>query len=470
MTGRVVVVGAGPVGLATAMLLARDGYEVTVFEKDAQAPPATAEAAWERWERTGVAQFRGPHFMLPRFRHVLDAEFPVVRNQIVASGGRRMSFVVPPLPGDRSPRRSDERFETVTGRRPVIESAFAHVAADTAGVTIVRGVGVERPVTGQSVRPGIPHVSGVRTTTGREFAADLVIDAMGRRSKLCDWVTGVGGQPPHEEVSDAGFAYYGRYYRSLDGTMPEVCGPLATAVGTIGVITLPADNNTWAVGFQTMAGDWPLKALRHNDIWERVARSIPHVAHWTDGVPLTDVVPNAGVMDRYRRMLIGNQPVVTGLVAVGDASAATNPVAGRGMSLGLAHAVALRDAVRKSPDDPYRLAEAFDRVTDETITPFYREQVEADHQRGAQVQATIDGTPLPVPVADPARPTRATFLAAASHDQDVTLAFFEITCCLTTPADVMRRPGMREKIAAFVGTAPPPIPGPTRSELLALVG
>jgi phytoene dehydrogenase-like protein len=32
MTGRAVIVGAGPIGLATAMLLAQDGYDVTVLE------------------------------------------------------------------------------------------------------------------------------------------------------------------------------------------------------------------------------------------------------------------------------------------------------------------------------------------------------------------------------------------------------------------------------------------------------
>ncbi len=55
MTGKVVIVGAGPIGLATAMLLARDGHQVTVLEKDPAAPPATGLEAWERWERGGVA-------------------------------------------------------------------------------------------------------------------------------------------------------------------------------------------------------------------------------------------------------------------------------------------------------------------------------------------------------------------------------------------------------------------------------
>jgi hypothetical protein len=33
------------------------------------------------------------------------------------------------------------------------------------------------------------------------------VGAMGRRSKLHEWITSFGGCPPHEEASDAGFAY-----------------------------------------------------------------------------------------------------------------------------------------------------------------------------------------------------------------------------------------------------------------------
>ena len=58
------------------MLLAREGYEATVLEKDAQPVPVSAADAWDRWDRSGVAQFRQAHIMQAKFRHLLDAEFP----------------------------------------------------------------------------------------------------------------------------------------------------------------------------------------------------------------------------------------------------------------------------------------------------------------------------------------------------------------------------------------------------------
>lgn len=73
---RIVVLGAGVCGLAAAMLLARDRHDVTVLERDPAPVPDTAGQAWEHWSRGGVAQFRQPHYLQPRARHVLDAELP----------------------------------------------------------------------------------------------------------------------------------------------------------------------------------------------------------------------------------------------------------------------------------------------------------------------------------------------------------------------------------------------------------
>jgi len=334
-----------------------------------------------------------------------------------ALGAGRCGFnlitVLPRSIPDRSPRPGDERFETLTGRRPVLESAFAQIAEDTAGVKIARGMGVDGPVTGPSVRPGVPHVTGVRTSDGAEIAADLVIDAMGRRSKLDEWVTALGGRSPFEEAADTGFAYYTRHYRSRSGYVPEFRGPVSATLGTILTLTVLADNDTWTVAIAAMAGDRPLKELRHDDVWERAARAIPHVAHWIDGEPLCDVRAMAGVLDRRRRIVVDDQPVVTGLIPVGDAWACTNPTAGRGMSLGLAHAIALRDVLREYPADPARLAEAFDRVTEETLTPWYREQIDRDHQRAAEVRAAIEGRSPARPANGAAPPAQAAFPAAA---------------------------------------------------------
>ena len=55
----VVVIGGGVCGLGVAILLARDGHEVTVLERDADPLPESAASAWDTWTRKGVAQYRG---------------------------------------------------------------------------------------------------------------------------------------------------------------------------------------------------------------------------------------------------------------------------------------------------------------------------------------------------------------------------------------------------------------------------
>jgi hypothetical protein len=55
----------------------------------------------------------------------------------------------------------------------------------------------------------------------------------------------------------------------------------------------------------------------------------------------------AGIEDRQRQLVVDSVPVVTGLVAVGDAWASTNPSLGRGASIGALRACVLRDVVAK---------------------------------------------------------------------------------------------------------------------------
>jgi 2-polyprenyl-6-methoxyphenol hydroxylase-like FAD-dependent oxidoreductase len=454
------------------MLLARDGHDVTVLEKDPQTPPASPHEAWAQWERTGVAQFRLAHYMQAKFRHLLDAELPDVRDEIAALGGARYSLLHGFIHGlaDRSPQPGDERFETITARRPVLESAFARVAENTPGVKIARGVTVDGVVPRESAGNGIPHVVGVRTRDGEEISADLVVDALGRRSKFVDWVKAIGGREPYEEAFDAGFAYYSRTYEHRSG-LPEARGPLLSALSTVSALTLPGDNNTCVVAVVASAGDKPLKALRHNDVYERVVRSMPSLAHWIDGEPLCDVLPMAGVADRYRRFVVDGQPVVTGMVAVGDAWACTNPQAGRGVSTGLSHAIALRDVVRDNVDAPLQLALEFDRVTEERCAPWYKLQVVQDRDRYTAVQAAIEGrTSLGPDFDNPVMQMVAAFRTAAQHDPEVARAFVEVISCLAFPADVLGRPGMVDKVMGIAAEHKAvALPGPTRDELLALV-
>jgi flavin-dependent dehydrogenase len=170
------------------------------------------------------------------------------------------------------------------------------------------------------------------------------------------------------------------------------------------------------------------------------------------------------VLDRYRRFTVEDKPVITGFAAVGDAWACTNPSAGRGLTVGLLHAQVLRDVARKSIDDPAAFATDYDAQTERQVTPFYRNQVVADRARIAEMNALEEDKPLPA-----LNPVLARFRAAASEDGDVFRAGIEIGTCVSLPQDVMTRPDIAAKIAAFEGRELPPDRGMERSRLMALL-
>ena len=202
----IVVMGAGLNGLAAGMLLARDGHRVTVLERDAEAPRGSAGELWQRWDRRGVNQFRQLHFMLPRWRALMERELPAVIAELEAMGGARTNMVGA-LPAEMTGgwREGDERFETVTARRPVLEAAVAAVAEQTPGLAIRRGVAVTGLVTGPESVDGVPHVTGVLTGEETATRADLVVDATGRRSPVSAMLEGIGARRPAEEREDCGF-------------------------------------------------------------------------------------------------------------------------------------------------------------------------------------------------------------------------------------------------------------------------
>lgn len=346
--GKIVIVGAGIVGLGAALMLAADGHDVVVLERDPASPPADAVGAWDCWERRGVNQFRLPHGFMPRFRQIVEFELPQVAAAIDDAGGLRWNPVTSmpeALSGGR--RDGDEQFEILTGRRPFMEAVVAKLAEGTPSVELRRGCGVAGLIAGPAVSPGAVHVTGVETEDGARLHADLVVDASGRRSALPRWLEAPGARPPVEELDDSGFIYYGRHFRSPDGTVPASIGPALIHWGTISSLTLPCDNGTWSLGIIAGSVDRAALALKRLDRWEAVIKSLPLAAHWLDGVPLHDgVAVISKLEDRWRGFVIAGQPVATGVVAVGDAWAASNPAVGRGASVGMIHAQVLRDALR----------------------------------------------------------------------------------------------------------------------------
>ncbi len=466
---KVVIAGGGICGLGASLLLARDGHEVTVLERDACALPDSPHDAWEHWERKGVAQFRQPHNFMPGLRLLLEAELPDIQDSLPRSGAAKYDLVnpIPAFFHDRSPRPMDEKLWTFTARRPLGEWLFAEAAGRQRGLTIRRGIQVKELLTGAQAIAGVPHVVGVRTTDGGTLRADLVIDATGRQSPSAAWLAAIGARPPHQEQADCGFTYYTRYFT---GRLPQRLAPTLSHMGTISILTLPGDNDTWSVTIFAASGDQPLKRLRHEELWTKTVRACPIHAHWLDGDGTTDVLAMGGIVDRYRRFMVDGEPVATGLVAIADAWACTNPSAGRGLTIGMMHALQLRNTLRQAGEDPAALVADFDRRTEAEITPWYRAQLARDRARFAEMEALREGGEPP-PLIGLARDIESLFVTMIA-DPDIFRLALEYLGTVTPIQQILERPGVAEAIRTaregLKGT-PVRLPGPNRQQLLDLV-
>ena len=466
---RIVLAGGGIVALTTAMLLADDGHEVTVLERDPAPAPEPAEA-WDDWKRRFVAQFRLPHLFVARFRAEVDRELPRVGQALDQAGALRFNpLALAPAEFIGGHREEDRAYEMLTGRRAVMEAVIAEAAAATPGVEVRRGTEVAGLLTGDAGPGGVPRVTGVRTAGGEQIAADLVVDATGRRSPMASWLAGIGAAPAAEETEDSGFVYYGRHFRSRDGSVPPMLGPGIQEYGSVTSLTLPADHGTWAIVVAASDTDTEMTGLRQEVPWTAVVRSLPLVAHWLDGEPLEDhILHIARIEDRHRSLVVGGQPVAAGVVAIADAWGCTNPSLGRGCSMGVMHGRVLRDTLRGSdPADAAQFALDFHAATMSTVEPWYRSTLRFDRHRLGQIDAEIRGEAYEP--GDPWWDDNHALQFAAGQDPECLRASLDVQMVLRTPDEVLADPVIAARVRELgAGWREAEAFGPSRAELVAM--
>jgi 2-polyprenyl-6-methoxyphenol hydroxylase-like FAD-dependent oxidoreductase len=468
---KIAIVGGGGAGLFAALLLARAGHEIVVLERDRLAAAPHVESAAASAFRPTAPQIVQPHIVMARCRELLLQRLPDVYAGLLAAGVAEAPLATQmpaSLPGAVA-WPGDERLTSLMTRRSTVDWVLQRTALAEPGLTLRYGV----RVTGLLARTGRPpHVTGVRTGQG-DIAADLVVDASGRRSPVDRWLGQIGARATATWWTECGVAYFSRHYRLRPGTRPPGLPTTRIVAGldefTVGI--WGGDNGTMQMAVVPLATDRRFLTVKYPEVFTSVLRTVPVYAAWLDVLdPISGVFPMAGLHNTLRRLVVDGVPVATGLHAVGDTVCTTNPTLGRGLSLALSCAVDLADVIGQHDENWTAQALALDGLVAAHVVPFYEDQAAIDYARLTMLRHAVSGGPPPErPAAMPSRVTYAQLRSAALFDPAAFRAFWKIMGMVCPPAEIYTDPRVvacTQEVLRERGGGPP-VAQPTREQLLA---
>ena len=455
----VVVVGGGVAGLASALALARQGRSVTVLERDATPLPADAEEAFG-WDRRGAPQVRHSHAFLARLHTLLRDHYPDVLEALLTAGATEQRFGqhLPPTMVGFAPEPGDEDLVMLCCRRTTFEWVLRRAVLAEGQVELRTGAAARGLLPAAAERAcGAPvRVAGVRLDDGGELPAALTVVATGRRSALPVWLGEVGAPDMPEEVDDTGIVYLSRFYRLRDAALPPAQS--AAVGGDLGYLkygVFAGDNRTFSITLAVPVADDELRRLLSEPAaFDDTARSLTPAVEWLAGAPepITEVHVMAGLVNRWRDMVVDGRPMALGLHAVGDAQVCTNPLYGRGCTTGFWHAHLMAEAVAAHTDDPVAQALALDTATREHLLPWYRASVSQDAEARRVAAALLAGEDPDADQSDPRTFMRAVFrdglLPALRRDPVVLRAFVRNFNLLSRPEALVKDPDVSARVLA----------------------
>lgn len=327
----IAIAGCGPAGLATALLLHRDGHRVTLFERfDAPRPVGSGLMI----QPTGFAILRvlglahallGHGARVDRLRGEAGSSGRVVLDVHYRALGRRAGFGV--------------------GVHRATLFAILHDAVVDSGIAVETGCAV----TGTEVMSGDRR--RLLLEGGRSVGPfDLVVDALGTRTPLA--------QPCGRELA------YGALWATLD--WPEQAGfdraaleqryrGASVMVGVLPVGRFPGGTRQQAAFFWSLRADrldaWRATGL---DAWKAEVSEL-----WPATQPILDQIasPDQLTFARYAHRTL-RAPAEPGMIHIGDAWHSASPQLGQGANMALLDAYALATALRQEGDVPSALASA----------------------------------------------------------------------------------------------------------------
>ncbi|NIP14676.1 MAG: FAD-binding protein [Pseudomonadales bacterium] len=489
MGHNIAIVGSGICGMCTAMTLAGQGHEITVFEKDGSPPEGSADDAFFSWDRRGAAQFRHPHAFLGLMCNLIEERYPELLDAFYAAGARRVNLqeMLPrELRESYRPAPGDEKLWVLLCRRATIETVIRQYVAGLPGIRIVNPCQVTDLIAEQD--EDTLRVLGLMVQREDEaepspFRAEMIIDASGRRTRFPRWFAQRGCQVP-EEKHDAEIVYYTRHYRLKEGQSEPPRGERSGA-GDLGYLkfgVFPGDNGHFAIILCVPTRETAIKkAVRCGKMFDEICLSIPGLEPWLANGRAEATTEPFGIGDInavWRRYVCDGRPLARNFFAVGDAAIRTNPLYGRGCSTGLLHASILTDVLAEE-SDPVERSLLFHQRTEEQLRPIYKASLGEDRRGIKRATATMAGGLL-----EPPKTLRRWFalafgdaLTAASREQaHVLRGVLRSFHLLEKPGEFLNDWRIRRTVMRYMfrgrnrNAAMRLQPGPERVELHELLG
>ncbi|HEY4418924.1 MAG TPA: hypothetical protein VGN22_05390 [Pseudonocardia sp.] len=406
---RAVVVGASMAGLLAARVLSDHADEVIVIERD------PADTGYE--PRPGVPQGSQVHALLPAGQVQLERWFPGFAEEVIAAGA-----VVPQASGTRMyingaqqppPPQIEGAGVALVTTRPFLEAMVRRRTTAIDNIRIVHGRAEGLVFTGD-------RAAGVRYLPTADSAdaapttqdADLVVDAMGRSSRLSDWLEENGWDRPPMRRMPIKLNYATAMFRRDEqisdiSVVVSQTRPAEDRVARIAGINSVEDDR-WIMLISGYADDRPSRDPA--DFVARCRRDFPSVfGDIAEQAEMLGDVITYHQADSRRREFHELTRFPAGLVAIGDAVASFNPVYGQGMTSAALHASCLSAYLNGGPrlDEPARdyfekvrvIVDAAWQVS--TIADLALPHVDGPYPRGYKVISKLGDMVLAMSATDP---------------------------------------------------------------------
>ena len=393
---KILIVGAGICGMCTALALSKKYHKqdvhILLVERDLPPPEGDADEAFFQWNRRGASQFRHPHAFLGLMCNILQDNYPDLVETFWEAGARKVQFkeMLPPtLSENYVAKPGDEKLWLLMCRRATIETVLRRYVENQDNIEVRNSVIVDGIMVDSS--DATPTVTGIsirsqdRDHSDEVLEADIVIDASGRTSKFTKWLE--SHEVFIEEESEAAeIIYYTRHYKLLPGIEEPSRQVKERSAGDLGYMkfgVFPGDSGHFAVIICLPMGEKALReAVKSGDKFDEIVNAIPGVARWVSNKISEATTPPFGFSDIHavwRYFVSNNEAKVFNFFAVGDAAIRTNPLYGRGCSVGALHAHILADVLSDNKDPKERALE-YGRLTHEQIRPIYEASLNEDRR------------------------------------------------------------------------------------------